>query len=337
VNFYISTFRRKIILGLSLIFLGIVCIDIALYFIADNKTTKNYFINTKSSKIKHFILNGSTEKDVVFMGSSRTAYQISTKVFKDRGVNVYNFGVVGAQFDDYPSLLPTIINSDPKKVVISLTINKLYEDLGISDYPGIEEISYYYNIDKTKFIKSLGRWLVNRHLFLEYSEPILYQIKGFYNKFNHHDYAKKHDSIYDKLNFSEFVGCEIFDIKRTRENRQILKCTNGDGVIVDSIPNKIRHPEKIDLASLNQDSILFFSKLIKELKEKTEVVVVFEPVFHREYQYNLDDLKKAIGDIKIVDMTGHDISMVNELWADSGHLNYKGRRKYSEILVNMLR
>jgi len=73
------------------------------------------------------------------------------------------------------------------------------------------------------------------------------------------------------------------------------------------------------------------------LKEKTEVVVVFEPVFHREYQYNLDDLKKAIGDIKIVDMTGHDISMVNELWADSGHLKYKGRRKYSEILVNMLR
>ena len=331
--FYTLTFKRKILLSLLLVFTGIVVIDIALFFYVNSHTTRDYFINNKFSKIKHFELNNTFQKDIIFIGSSRTFYHISTEIFKGNNIDIYNLGIAGAGLEDYPAVIPKVIKSQPKKVVISLPVPKLFEELVISQYtsPTVEEMKYYYDIDKIKFVKSLYIWAINRHVFLKHSEAIFYRIKSLYSKFDNSKVNEltKNDASKD-LNYSKLVSCNIFDIKQISDNHQTLKCTNGDGILIGtSKPNK-RDNVNINLSGLNQDTISFLSRIIKELKDNDiDIDIILEPIVNSKYQYDLENIKKNIDGARIIDLTNYSLS--SNMWA-GGHLNYKGRNQYSKSL-----
>jgi len=336
VNFYTLTFKQKIRLSFILIALNLIMIDIGLYFFAKAKSSKTTFINDKFSKIRHFELNNPTQKEIVFVGSSRTFYQIATNTFKEQGLNVYNFGVSGTQFYGYPTLIPYLNKAHPKEVVISLQVNKLFEKLEVAEYPTAEEISYYYTIDKIKFLQAIEQWITNRHLFLQYSEPIFLKIKALYNRFEPHpkETAKK-QTTHRAIDYSQLAKCQVFDIKVQSANHQTLKCTNGDGVLIGNrIDTRNIKPQKLE--KLNPQTIQYFQKLLEHINQKqTKATIILEPVFHNPYSYDLNAIKKEFKDIKIIDLTN--FNLPDSDWADNDHLNYKGREKYSSYLSTILK
>ena len=336
MNFYTLTFKSKARVSFFMIFLGLILINSALYLIEINKTTDTSFINKKSSKIRHFKLNNPMEKDIIFLGSSRTFYQVSTEVFRSNGMNVYNFGIPSAEFEDYPTLVPLLIEAHPNEVVISLSVNKLYEKLDISDYPSINEMKYYYDIDKIYFLKSLYQWIINRHLFLQYLEPIFHKIQYLYSKFDIKSNEDGHVLGSTISNYSNLLDCKVFSVKNNGNDRQTLKCTNGDGALRGGLLNKKNNLLSVDFISLNQDSSLFLSKVIKKLSKSMDVTIILEPVLYNEYRYDINYIQEAFDGASIIDLTSHDIITKKEMWFDDKHLNYKGRELYSQYLFSIL-
>jgi hypothetical protein len=336
VNSYTLTFKRKLLISFLMILIGIAIIDISLYFIESIKSTKISFINKKSSKVRHFELNHPTGKDIIFLGSSRTFYHISTEVFKSNNIDIYNFGIPGVDFEDYPTLLPLVIDTRPKKVVISIPVNKLYEKLSISSYPSIEEMKYYYDIDKIFFLQSLYQWSINRHLFLQYLEPIFYKIQSFYSKFDSKNNVMHYGVGAITSNYSNLLGCKVFEIKNNGINRQTLKCTNGDGALTGELLNKRDDISSVNLTDLNQDSISFLLRIIKKLTTSADVTIILEPVLHNKYQYDVNHIREVFKGASILDLTNHDITTKEEMWFDAKHLNYKGRVLYSQYLASIL-
>jgi hypothetical protein len=320
---------------------SLITLDIGLYFVENIKSTETTFINNKFSKIKYFKLNNPKGKDIIFIGSSKTFYHISTNKFRENGIDIFNFGVSGAQFEDYPTLIRYTNSVNPKRVVISLSVDRLYNKLNISKYPTLDEIEYYYYIDKIKFLQSLKQWIVNRHLFLQYSEPIFYKVKSIYEKFESpmeldNETLNSKKSFKDKsINYSKLVNCKVFDVKQESDTRTTLKCTNGDGVLLGSNlqNNNINTKE---LKKFNQQSIKFLHKLIANIdKEEIEVLIIFEPTLHNTFSYNLNDIKKQFKDIKILDLTN--LKIQDSFWLNNSHLNYQGREQYSQYLSDILK
>ena len=346
VNFYTLTFKKKILISFTLILASLIILDIGLYFVAKMKSTKTTFTNDKFSKINHFKLNNPKNKDIIFIGSSRTFYHISTNTFRKNNINIYNFGISGAQFEDYPTLMTHLKNVNPKEIVISLSINRLYNKLNVSKFPTLDEIKYYYDIDKIKFLESLKQWIINRHLFLQYSEPIFYKVKSIYEKFevkkesNQLDTDKKTQNrnklLIDKsIDYSELAGCKVFDMKQTADTQIALKCINGDGILIGSnIRNK--DIEKKELKDFNSQSIKYLQKLISNIDtNKVKVSIILEPILHNTYTYSLKEIQQQFIKTKIIDLTNYKVK--DSFWSDNGHFNYKGREQYSQYLSDILK
>jgi len=201
MNFCTLTFKSKILLSLLSLIIMMIIVDIAINYYIDSKTTKSYFVTDKFSKIKHYKLNSKVPKDILFIGSSTTYFGIETNLFKKYNLDVYNLGMQAYQYEDYPSVLKNVIDTKPKKVIISLPVNRLYEDLRIAKHPSIEELKAYYTSDKYKFLQALFRWLVTKHSFNTYSEAIYTKLEVMYNhltSLNNAKMKKKDYSDYKK-------------------------------------------------------------------------------------------------------------------------------------------
>ncbi|MGB5792729.1 hypothetical protein, partial [Poseidonibacter sp.] len=301
MNFYTLTFKKKILLTMGIIALLIVIIDVLLLYIADKKTTKTNYISDKFSKIKHFELNNQINKDMIFIGSSRTFYHISTNIFKNKNINIYNFGVSGLAIEDYSAIVEEIINKSPKKVVISLSVDKLYSELSIPYLPTKNELGIYYDIDKILFLNAMKQYIIQLHTFLQYSEAIYNKLQSIYERFQPlsinipNEKIEKNENylkIDTSLNYSKLVGCKVFDIQRTHDKQITLKCENGDGILIGPMIERVEKPNtNYELDKLNTNSSNYLNKIFENLKKSNiEVVLILEPIYANKYKYHLNDI-----------------------------------------------
>jgi hypothetical protein len=334
VNFYTLTFKQKILLSLFSIFAAFIMIDIALYYMVNLKSTKESFIDDKFSKIKHYHANEPEKKDIVFVGSSRTFFHIATNTFKKSGLNIYNFGISGAQFEDYPTIIKEIVKTPPKEVIISLNINRLYNPLEISNLPTLEEVRYYYDIDKEMFFNSLLQWLINLHQFLVHSQTIYYKIQALYERFQPQKEPSLKSLSTPLINYDNEVGCHVFDIQKIAGKYLTLKCSNGDGIRIGNHPLELEN-KAIELEHFNPKSIAYIQKMISTLHQHhIPITLLFQPILHNPYHYDITKIKSIFKNAKILDLSNYKLS--DELWADSGHLNNQGRKIYSQYLSDII-
>ncbi len=330
MNFYTLTFKKKILIALGAIISLFIVLDIALYLLVDMKSTKTNFIDDKFSKIKHFKQNATKDREIIFVGSSRTFFNVSTNTFKNNGLDIYNFGISGAQFEDYPTIIAEIVKHPPKEVVISLTVDRLYDELEISGLPTLEEIGYYASIDKVMALEALKQWFVNLHLFLVHSETIYYKIVSLYEKFEPKKHKITTEAGNDSDDYDTLSECHVFDVQHTGDILTTLKCTNGDGALLGNhITKKKQAP--IQLEKFNKKSLQYIQHMVSTLqKHHIKVTFVFEPIWHNPYHYDLKKIKNQFKDVTILDLSSYNVD--DTLWADAGHFNYKGRKKYSQYL-----
>lgn len=334
MNSYILTFKKKIFITFILIFVYVIIFNTILLSFVEMKTTNSTYINNKFSKIKHFNLNNETSKDIIFIGSSKTFYHISTNIFKKNNINIYNLGIPGGELEDYPFLVRKISNSGAKKIVISLSVNRLYDELSIPKVPVINDLVYYYSFNKDMFINVLKQYLISFHTFLQYSEPIYLKIKSIYEKFN---IIQKEENDKNNVEFNKlynYSDCSIFNIKKNSSNHMALKCTNGDGLLIGSLINlNLIKKDKIILNKINPNVVNYFNQIRTLISDNMEVILILEPILENNYVYNFNEIVERFPNIKIIDLTSLIIS--NDNWADLGHLNYSGRLLYSNYLISL--
>ncbi|MFA7091044.1 MAG: hypothetical protein WC149_04230 [Arcobacteraceae bacterium] len=336
MNFYILTFKRKIFLSLFLVLLGFILLDIALHIQANRMTTKNsYIIGDKNSQSNFFELNKFYNKDIIFVGSSRTYYHISTNIFKKNDIDIFNFGMSGNQFEDYPDAINTIIKYNPQKVIVSLSVNRLYENLNKVKNPTLIDLKYYFDTDKILFLDGLLSYIKSFHTFFTYSEAIFYRITSFYNKFNINQQTNVSSIIKNNDNIENYADCEVYDIKKNPDGNSNLKCRNGDGILVGNNIKEEFINKSIELKNLNKNTISYIiNGIINPLLEKNiEVTIILEPIFKANYNYDIKEIINKFQNIKIVDLTQFYIP--KEKWADNGHLNNFGRHYYSKYLIEL--
>ncbi|WP_149705781.1 hypothetical protein [Campylobacter concisus] len=349
VNFYTLDFKKKIFLCLFLVAFAMVGLDVVLYVFSDISTSKTNFVNSsKVSKAKHFELNDIYKKDLIFVGSSRTLHHISTNFFaKNNNISIYNFGVSGNFIGDYPFITKVIKKVNVKKVIFSIKISDLFEDYaerGIKIYTNDELIANF-GTSKLMFFRTLPKYFTSFHLFLRYSEAIYNRLNVFYNIFEPKNKIidlVANDERHPLFNVERDSDCNLNNIleidSKFTINRKLIvaKCTNGDSILFANALPRENYGKVLDLKELNLNTLKYMQKYIIDplAKSGVKVVIVFEPIFDgTRLQYNINEITSAIKNAKIIDLTN--LKFSDEELSDWEHLNYLGRKRYSEFLVKL--
>lgn len=344
-NFYTLDFKKKIFLCLFLVVFAMVGLDIVLYVFAGNSTSKDKFVDTKISKAKHFELNSQKKMDIVFVGSSRTLNHISTNIFKENNISVYNFGVSGNFIGDYPFIVNAIKKVGVKDVVVSIRVSNLFEDFierGIKIYT-TDELMANFGTNKMVFLKTLPDYLASLHLFLRYSEAIYNRVVAAYDKFTPKTATNANDfSAENSFNVEANSDCELINTSEANSNftksKKIIvaKCSNGDNILFANTIPRENYGKVLDLKELNLNTLKYMQNYIVDplAKNGVKVIILLEPIFDgTRFQYNINEITSTIKNAKIVDLTNSNFS--DEELSDWEHLNYLGRKRYSEFLVKL--
>ena len=345
VNFYTLDFKKKIFLCLFLVVFAMVGLDVVLFVFADINTSKTKFIDIKTSKVKHFELNSVDKNDIVFVGSSRTFNHISTNIFKENNISVYNFGVSGNFIGDYPFIVNAIKKVGAKEVVVSLRVSDLFEDFierGIKIYT-TDELMANFGTNKMVFLKTLPDYLASLHLFLRYSEAIYNRVVAAYDKFIPKTATNVNDfSVENFFNIEANSDCELINKSEVNSNFTkskkiiVVKCSNGDNILFAHTIPRVNYGKVLYLKELNLNTLKYMQNYIIDplAKNGVKVVVLFEPIFDgTRLQYNINEITSAIKNAKVIDLTN--MKFDDAEVSDWEHLNYLGRKRYSEFLVKL--
>ena len=319
--------------------------DAVLYVFAGNSTSKTNFADNKISKAEHFKLNSEKQKDIVFVGSSRTLRHISTSIFAENNISIYNFGVSGNFIGDYPFIVNVIKKVGVKEVVVSISVSDLFEDFierGIKIYT-TDELMANFGTNKLILLRTLPDYLASFHLFLRYSEAIYNRLASFYEKF-----IPKTKTVTDNFNTGNSFDIAInndcasndireLDSKFTINKKLIVaKCTNGDSILFANALPRVNYGKVLYLKELNSNTLKYMQNYIIDplAKDGIKVIILLEPIFDgTRLQYDINEITSAIKNAKIVDLTN--LKFSDEELSDWEHLNYLGRKRYSEFLVKL--
>ena len=320
-------------------------LDVVLFVFADINTSKTKFIDIKTSKVKHFELNSVDKNDIVFVGSSRTFNHISTNIFKENNISVYNFGVSGNFIGDYPFIVNAIKKVGAKEVVVSLRVSDLFEDFierGIKIYT-TDELMANFGTNKMVFLKTLPDYLASLHLFLRYSEAIYNRVVAAYDKFIPKTATNVNDfSVENFFNIEANSDCELINKSEVNSNFTkskkiiVVKCSNGDNILFAHTIPRVNYGKVLYLKELNLNTLKYMQNYTIDplAKNGVKVVVLFEPIFDgTRLQYNINEITSAIKNAKVIDLTN--MKFDDAEVSDWEHLNYLGRKRYSEFLVKL--
>lgn len=329
--------RHFTVLVVSIFIMYNVALDIALQYYVEKKTNKFSFIEEKVSKARHMKLQDNAYNfDYIFIGSSRTIYHVSTQQFKDKGLQIYNFGVSNRTLEDFPYMLKEAVSLKPKNIVISIEISSLFRaGMGHYDSVTLEDLKYIFEYKGVfEFTHALQRYIISKHLLFKHSEPIHIRLGQLYIKFNPKEKDQKLVVANENNNnFNLEADCNIFDYNYISKLKIVSKCTNGDGVLFGNTITTVKRTDNFD--RLNGTYIKMLNALLGNVKANgIEPIVILEPVYKQDYNYNLSTIQANI-DGKVIDLTK--MSIADENWADDKHLNVNGRKLYTNRLVDALK
>lgn len=102
---------------LSIIVISAVLLDVAYTAVYLNSSQRNKVQNVYNSKDKNF--------DVIFMGSSRTQNHMVAKLFNDRNIKSFNYGISGSKLEETALLLKLMLerNYKIKTIILDVDLN----------------------------------------------------------------------------------------------------------------------------------------------------------------------------------------------------------------------
>lgn len=87
--------------------------------------TTVYLNTSKRNKIEYVYNSKDKNFDVIFMGSSRTQNHMVAKLFNDKGIKAYNFGMSGSKLEETALLLKLMLerNYKVKNIILDVDLN----------------------------------------------------------------------------------------------------------------------------------------------------------------------------------------------------------------------
>lgn len=345
MNLYISNFKSFLY---SIVFTKIVLISLVYFvidFYLDLKTNRNQFIEyMKESKSRHMLYNYKFKNyDMIFIGSSKTQYHISKSIFKEQDINIYNYGVSGHFFYDYPYMVEKSTLLNPKEIIISIPLWYLYHgDVADNAFKGILFEDFKYIVRTHSYKVSIAAFLElikNLYLPFLYAQNINSRINKIYKKFNininDNNHLKNNKDNYQEIQELKILRSHI-DCAPFLDKKTIINCLNGDGILFGNLKTEIDKKKTIYLKNneLNIDKINLLNLLNHKLEKKDiKLTLIFEPLRNNLYKFDKNFLKNKLN-FKI--LNANTFSTKNTYWRDNGHFNSEGRKFYSEFLLNHL-
>lgn len=339
-TFNSKTAVRRVLLFLALILCGMIAIDLALTFYVGRRTTATSFIEDSHSKAAHMRLRmANARPDIVFIGSSRTIFHISTEEFARNGLNVYNYGVSGCQIASYPFMVGQATELGPARVVISASVLTMGGgELSVPDLPTFTDLRAEIATGQSLMLisGSAAKLLVNLHKLHRYSQPLNLRLRNLFNSLDRPLAPEPPTAAQTALPSDQRddpvvnLDCTVFDTNMDRAGMRICKCTNGDGVLLGQVQGDEEMPPLV-WTGIDESYLALLNYCLDMARDKgVEPVLVLEPVYGFSGFYDLEAIQEAVH-ARVLDFTR--FSLPSDMWANYGHLNAKGRGVYSEALA----
>ncbi|MGE4297506.1 MAG: hypothetical protein AB7E47_05700 [Desulfovibrionaceae bacterium] len=345
-----SSARRGVLLFFATVVLAMVALDVALDTYVRRNTTASRFIDESRSKAAHMRLHlHGAVPDMVVVGSSNTMYHISTQAFAEAGLTVYNLGVAGQDLVNYPSLVADAAATGTRVVALGLTAGVFFLDqLSYARISDLRDLRALWAVDAPWNIRWLGvKDSVRRmHSLLVYSNPMYIRLRQLCARFDAPGPAGAAAAPVPDGGAAApdapgapggapvipaRVDCDIFDVNRVSPYKTVTKCTNGDGIIFGSLPPQAVPPGSVKAGALNRDYVRLLAYCIDIIRRAgSQPLVVLYPGGGRVDEAGLAAIRAAVA-APVIDDSGYDPSP--DMWADSAHLNYHGRLRYSRRLA----
>lgn len=108
------------------VFIGkLLLITVLSAVLLDIAYTAVYLKSTQRNKVQHILTSKNESFDVIFMGSSRTHNHMKAKIFNDKGIKAFNYGISGSKLDETALLLKIMIenNYKIKNIILDVDLN----------------------------------------------------------------------------------------------------------------------------------------------------------------------------------------------------------------------
>jgi len=356
VHSYISNSKSKhqtIMIFITVIVIFLLS-NIYLYHHFYQSTTKTTFINNMLSKKQHMSLNlaNAKPKDAIFIGNSRTLYQISTNLMAKQSFNIYNFGVSGHITPDFPAMIKSALKYHPKSIILCLSAAYLHDKLSMPKNVDLNDIFAYIKSQQSPsyIMHAVVLYIKSWFLINTYAENINIRIRSIYKRlsnpknFSNIHYIKDNfrNALFSNKKFAfdkQLVSCKIFRTAYPKNLQAVGMCTNGDGVLVGNLsehPQDDAHLPTNSNTSLNTAHLRLLNYLLTTIKRHgVRPIVVLTPMYHGHYSAEYrNDTATAI-EAPVVDLTN--LALDNSMWENKGHLNIKGRYFYTVAVAKALR
>lgn len=317
----------------------------------DDKFTKIHWIYKNNVKLDE------ADGALVFVGSSRTRYNISTELFKKNNVTIYNIGMNGRFIGDYPWIISRISILHPKLIIIEISVDDLYRKPRLPTVPMPNDLmSFFWSRQSLSYLfESILVYIERINPIYSYSSVLYSKTKNFIsglsdceilnkgtnvgvNDFNPKVWGSPFlSSINSQLDCKPNVSDYRFKIKNDKKFYEVdIACANGDGVLFGSnvdADKKWIDSIKVD-EELNRNTLNLLNYMFNTMRKYgVKPMVLVMPTLHVRYKYNVGFVKANVN-ADIIDLSN--VKIPDSMWVDEFHLNNFGRIYFSRILLEHL-
>lgn len=256
-------------------------IEKGLYFFVQNAPNKEY------DKRLEFVLQGKMEKDIIIIGSSRGANNISAKQMEDEtGLSTYNLSYKGSNIIFHEFILETLLlhNKKPQKVLLVID----------DEYEFLMDHSLHFRYDRLYPLKNYS--YINNKLID--SKKKSYVSKFLYAaKIDREDFSLKPKRVYP-INLMTSNGSKLLPKKENNDLEFINESKNYNILEEESL--KLRSFKSIqEMCSSKEIDLYFvltpdfksfdvtFLKRFEKLVKKKEHTIVYDTLDKRYKDYSI--------------------------------------------------
>ncbi len=277
--------------------------------------------------------------DVVFVGSSRTQNQIdSTLVAEALGTGVFNYGLPGREWEDYPYMVARALVLRPRLVTIAIPYQSLFEEVACSGLPNsVAEARFYVVNGRYRCVLSGGLRRIVQALPMNRFRPFTAQ-------------RQLRDEVRERAWLKEIYGYDLAQEPRAvnyvRGSREHLVVTyrNGDGQAFDLIgrgPARAREIAAVPARDPHPQALAHLRQLATMATARgSGVLFVIEPSSNTRRAVLPPDLLATLNaalppGARLVNLDSPRV--LASMWADTVHLDQQGTRVYSQVLARAVR
>ena len=283
------------------------------------------FIPIKSGLLKYYsnnfehlteILENKTAYDMIFIGSSRTNYQVYPKIIDSIcSVNSYNAAITGARTADFELILKGYLVNHPAPKVLVLNIDLI-------SFARKEEIRQY-----TEYYPFLNNVEVSRVLA----------------KYGYHPYLVKAFPFLAIMDLDDYNKENALRLAHGKGDTAMPKAIGSEKgfVTIDAMKPYTPYPERLPVYD---ESVATINEIIKICKQnKITLIFTYSPEYDFKFQKLMSNSDTILALVTTIAEKNHipylrddslNMCKDQDLFWNVNHLNRKGAMIYSAILAH---